>query len=270
MIKLNQPGFKSFIVYVFSFIFLTLFTYLIIPFFFDYKNNKLDIEKKILNSFGLNLNLTSKAKYNIFPSPRLNLKNVEILSFSKNFNKIGSAEKVILKIPFKNLVNLNTLDFYSTELINSIFNIEISEINNFKNYLNNSVHEKPIKLKKSKINLFDKTNLIFITDLKKLNIYGNNLFNKANLVGQIFGTKIKINYQNKNFDENPLTKVMIGLPEIGLNLKFFVGIKEEKTDCKTNKERDMGFYEHLSKKESFQLFCCFLIQANSYITTRKD
>ena len=84
MIIFRQTGLKSFITYVFSFIFLTLFIYLGIPFFFEYENNKSDLEKKIFNNFGLNLNLTSKAKYNIFPSPRLNLKNVEILSFSKN------------------------------------------------------------------------------------------------------------------------------------------------------------------------------------------
>ena len=151
MIRLNQPGLKSFVIYVFSFIFLTLFIYLGIPFFFDYKSNKSYLEKKIFENFGLNLNITSKAQYNIFPSPRLNLKNVEILSFSKNYNNIGSAKKVILKIPFKKLVSLKTLDFASAELINAVINIKTSEINNFNNYLNNTVHKKPIQLKKSKL-----------------------------------------------------------------------------------------------------------------------
>ena len=76
MIILKQPGFKNFLIYVFSFIFLTLFIYLGIPFFFDYKNNKSALEKKIHNNFGLYLNFTSKAKYNFFPSPRLHLQNV--------------------------------------------------------------------------------------------------------------------------------------------------------------------------------------------------
>ncbi len=106
MIRINQPGFKSFIFYVFSFIFLTLFIYLGIPFFFDYKNNQSDLERKIFENFDLNLNFTSRVKYNIFPSPRLNLKNVEILSFSKSSENIGSVKKVILKIPFKKLVSL--------------------------------------------------------------------------------------------------------------------------------------------------------------------
>ena len=75
MIKFKQPGFRGFIAYIFGFIFLTLLIYLAIPFFFNYEKNKIDIEKKIYSSFGLNINLTERAKYNFFPSPRLNLYN---------------------------------------------------------------------------------------------------------------------------------------------------------------------------------------------------
>ena len=229
MIRLNQPGLKSFVSYVFSFTFLTLFIYLGIPFFFDYKSNQSDLEKKIFENFGLNLSFTTKAKYNIFPSPRLNIKNVEILSFSERSNNVGSAKKVILKIPFKKLVSLKTLNFDSAELINADINIKTSEINNFNNYLNNRTHEKPIQLTKSKINLLDKTNLLFNINLRKLRISGKNLFNKLDFQGRVFNTKIKINYQNKNFDKNPLKNIAVSFPEIGLNLKLNIN-----TDKKNN------------------------------------
>ncbi|SVB53781.1 uncharacterized protein METZ01_LOCUS206635, partial [marine metagenome] len=222
MIRINQPGLKSFVFYVFSFIFLTLFIYLGIPFFFDYKNNQSDLEKKIFENFDLNLSFTSKVKYNIFPSPRLNLKNVEILSFSESSKNIGSVKKVILKIPFKRLVSLKKLDFDSIELIDAVINIKTSEINNFKNYLNNRAHEKPIQLTKSKINLLDKTKLLFNIDIKKLRISGKSLFNKLDLKGRIFDTKIEINYQNKNFNKNSEKNVEIWLPEIGLNSKLSI------------------------------------------------
>jgi len=220
MIRLNQPGLKSFVFYVFSFIFLILFIYLGIPFFFDYKSNQSDLEKKIFKNFGLNLSLASKAKYNIFPTPRLNLRNVKIFGLSENFNNVSSAEKVILKIPFKKLVSLEKLDFDSAELVKAVVNIEISEMNNFKNYLNNRSHKRPIQLTKSKINLLDKTDLLFNIDIKKLRISGRSLFNKLDLKGRIFDTKIKINYQNKNFDKNSVQNVTINLPEIGLNSKL--------------------------------------------------
>ena len=117
-------------------------------------------------------------------------------------------------------MSLKTLEFDSVEFINAVINIKTSEINNFKNYLNNTAHEKPIQLKKSKINLLDKTNLLFSIDLKKLRISGKDLFNKLDLKGRIFNTKIKINYQNKNFDKNPVKNVAISFPEIGLNVKL--------------------------------------------------
>jgi len=222
MIRINQPGLKSFVFYVFSFIFLTLFIYLGIPFFFDYKNNQSDLEKKIFENFDLNLSFASKVKYNIFPSPRLNLKNVEILNFSESSNNIGSVKKVILKIPFKRLVSLKKLDFDSIELIDAVINIKTSEINNFKNYLNNRTHEKPVQLTRSKINLLDKTKLLFNIDIKKLRISGKDLFNKFDLKGRIFDTKIKIKYQNKNFNKNSEKNVEIWLPEIGLNSKLSI------------------------------------------------
>jgi len=222
MIRINQPGFKSFVFYVFSFIFLTLFIYLGIPFFFDYKNNQSDLEKKIFENFDLNLSFTSKVKYNIFPSPRLNLKNVEILSFSESSKNIGSVKKVILKIPFKKLVSLKKLDFDSIELIDAVINIKTSEINDFKKYLNDKAREKPIQLTKSKINLLDKTKLLFDIDIKKLRISGKSLFNKLDLKGRIFDTKIEIDYQNKNFNKNSGKNVEIWLPEIGLNSKLSI------------------------------------------------
>jgi hypothetical protein len=222
MIRINQPGFKSFVFYAFSFIFLTLFIYLGIPFFFDYKNNQSYLERKIFENFDLNLSFTSKVKYNIFPSPRLNLKNVEILSFSEGSKNIGSVKKVILKIPFKRLVSLKKLDFDSIELIDAVINIKTSEINNYKNYLDNNAREKPIQLTKSKINLLDKTKLLFNIDIKKLRISGKKLFNKLDLKGRIFDTKIEINYQNKNFYKNSEKNVEIWFPEIGLNSKLSI------------------------------------------------
>ena len=222
MIRINQTGLKNFVFYVSCFVLLTLFIYLGIPFFFDYKNNQSDLERKIFENFDLNLSITSKVKYNIFPSPRLNLKDVEILGFSESSKNIGSVKKVILKIPFKRLVSLKKLDFDSIELIDAAINIKISEINNFKNYLNNRVREKPIQLTKSKINLLNKTKLLFNIDIKKLRISGKSLFNKLDLKGRIFDTKIEINYQNKNFNKNSEKNVEIWLPEIGLNSKLSI------------------------------------------------
>ena len=119
-------------------------------------------------------------------------------------------------------MSLKKLDFDSIELIDAVINIKTSEINNFKNYLNNKAREKPIQLTKSKINLLDKTKLLFNIDIKKLRISGKSLFNKLDLKGRIFDTKIEINYKNKNFNKNSEKNVEIWLPEIGLNSKLSI------------------------------------------------
>jgi len=120
------------------------------------------------------------------------------------------------------LVSLKKLDFDSIELIDAVINIKTSEINDFKKYLNDKAREKPIQLTKSKINLLDKTKLLFDIDIKKLRISGKSLFNKLDLKGRIFDTKIEIDYQNKNFNKNSGKNVEIWLPEIGLNSKLSI------------------------------------------------
>ena len=58
--------------------------------------------------------------------------------------------------------------------------------------------------------------------------------------GRIFNTKIKINYQNKNFDKNSVKNVAIGLPEIGLNLKL--NINPDKKNNKITYGRSSVFF----------------------------
>ena len=227
MIKFKQPGFRGFIAYIFGFIFLTLLIYLAIPFFFNYEKNKIDIEKKIYSSFGLNINLTERAKYNFFPSPRLNLYNAEILHFSNGANSIGSTQKLILRIPFNQLARFNFWEFNSADFISAVINIKISEIGDFQAYLNNFLYDKPVKLTKSKINLLNKENLLFSVALKKLNISKKNLLSKLNLRGKIFDTKLKAGYYSKNINNEPASNIAIGLPEVGLSIKSTINIEKE-------------------------------------------
>ena len=267
MINLKQPGFRSFITYIFSFIFLTLFIYLGIPFFYNYENFKSDIEKKLFYNFGINLNFPVKAKYNFFPSPRLNLEEVEILSFPDSSHKIGFAKRAILKIPFKQLASLKKMDFYSVELINAVINVKTSEISDFKNYLNNLSHEKPIQLKKSKINLLNKTDLLFSINVKKLNISSKGSINKANLKGKIFDTKIKIDYQNKTVENTPVTNITMGFPEIGLNIKSSINVDKENADIhhgRTNISfpNNKLYFDYILKKNNIFISSSSLI--NNY------
>ena len=119
-----------------------LIIYLSLPIFYHYDKNK--IEKIVCNGLNVECLIQGDIKYNFFPSPRLNINNVEILDFSKKFKNIGSAEKLILKIPFKTLVNLKTLDFDSAEIVNADINLETLEIDSLIDYLNNKSHKKLI------------------------------------------------------------------------------------------------------------------------------
>ena len=92
MKKRELKKYKRFIGYAVSFIGLIFFIYLSIPYFFNYEKNKLVLQKKILHNFSLNINITDKAKYSIFPNPRINLYNAEILSFSDSDENLFTLE----------------------------------------------------------------------------------------------------------------------------------------------------------------------------------
>lgn len=213
--------------YIFSFVGVILLIYLSLPFYYDYEKNKLAILKKISNDFSLNINFNSKANYSFFPSPRINLYDAEILSFSNVYNKIGTAKKIILKIPFRNLVNLQMLKFYSAELFNAEINIQYSEIRDFIKYIKKKEYKNPMQFHKSKINFINKGKLISSVDIKKLNILNKDLINQIQLEGNVFNNKVKIEYQNRNFDKKPTSIVSIELPEIGLRLNSNINYNKQ-------------------------------------------
>ena len=82
------------------------------------------------------------------------------------------------------------------------------------------------------------------------------LFNKLDLKGRIFDTKIEINYQNKNFNKNSEKNVEIWLPEIGLNSKL--SINPGKKNNETIYGRVSVFFNFL-KIYMLNLSCKYLL-----------
>lgn len=228
MITLNQPGLKSYITYVISFILLSIIIYLVIPFNFKYENSKLLIENKISNNFGLNLILNSEIKYSIFPSPRLKVSNVQVLNLSKSKKKFSKFENIILRIPFKNLISLQTIDFSSIDLINASLNIDASEITSFKKILKNNSYKTPIKFKKGKVNFIENDKLLFTFYIDKLGISGHNFFKRINSKGKIFNTKVNFDYIEQYIKDKPITNFVINAPSLGFKLKFNANSESKK------------------------------------------
>ena len=72
--------------------------YLSIPKFYNY--NKLNIQDKLCKQFSITCSINGDLKYNIFPTPRLILKNFTV-NGPNNINKnFIEAENVIVKLSF--------------------------------------------------------------------------------------------------------------------------------------------------------------------------
>jgi len=203
--------------------------YLSIPFFFDYKNNKSVIEKKVSNNFNLNINMKSEVKYSIFPSPRIKLYDVEILSFSNSKYKIGFAEKVTLNIPFTKLINFKKISFNFAKLFNAQINIQTSEFKNFKKYLKDDKRKHSVQLVDSKINFLDKEQLLLILDIKKIDFFNEDLAHKTRLKGKVFNNDIKGEYQYLDTGDKPVSIFALTFPKIGIKINSKINFdKKEK------------------------------------------
>ena len=94
-------GNKIILSYVTGFIIIVPIIYLSIPIFFDYEKSKKRIEDEIYSDFNLKSSVEGEISYNLFPSPRIKVKNLIIKDFIDNKKNLGEVEFAVLKIPFK-------------------------------------------------------------------------------------------------------------------------------------------------------------------------
>ena len=188
--------FIFFLRYLLIIFFISIATFLTVPFFFNYEKKAEVIKLHLLENYDFKISNYSEIKYNIFPLPNLELSNVQI-----NF-----------KLPLENLrvknlkIYLNLFSIYNYENFNSkkiiLRDSDIKfQISSFKSLLNQLFH------KKNKL-YYDHLNLIMIKEeipvIALNNIKFANFGYKKNLIkGKVFGKNFKVtldeNYENINF-----------------------------------------------------------------------
>ncbi len=183
-------------------IFILISTYLLRPYFFDHNIKKEIIKEKIEKYLKVETNIKGNVDYNFFPTPRFEIKNLEL-----KFNNSGEAPLKIEKSnflisPFK-LQSINKIEIKKITIINQKIQIFPNQIKKYLLYFNNQNVE----------NLIFKNCDIFFTDSLNNNIFLNDLslknsFNKKQKniqVDAIFANnKFKINFINKRNDEKYL------------------------------------------------------------------
>ncbi len=223
-----------------------ILVYFTVPKFFDFNKRQSLIVNIIEDNFSLEIRNISDISYSIFPTPRLNIKDVN-LRFKKNKFEAKSKNLSLLLNPL-HIYDYKKLNFKKIIVNQSIFSVETSNLKKFAKYfydLNNQIF-----IKNSKI-LLEDSKKEFLS-LNKIN-FNNKNKKKLSFKGVLFEKKILINFFT-NINENQL---IIDLPEMGVKIAFFL-------DKKSNFDNYEGLLKSkilntvlqfdFKKNESFEMY----------------
>ena len=165
---LNDKKKLKFILYLFSFLFLSLITYLNIPKLLNFSENSL---KESLKNNNININNISKLDYKIFPTPRLRIQDSNFTIGEDTLEVNNSEIDVILSVG--QIYNFEQINYKKLIINKGSSKININNINK----LLTSINKNKKKL------IFRENNLIFLNKNKKF--------------FEINNASIQIDYTNK-------------------------------------------------------------------------
>ena len=187
-------------------------SYFIRPIFINYGSETKIIEKKINTHFKLDSEIKGKVSYKFFPSPRLEIKKLN-LNFNNSKNKIFLEQAYVL-IPIFGEKNLKSLEFKKFLIFNETIKIDSKE---FKNYL------KYFTILKEKDVILKNCILFFLDDQNNKVIFQNvNLKDKFNKVKHLVdfnsdfsNKKVRLKFINKINKEKNLD---VEIPQLNTSI----------------------------------------------------
>ena len=226
-------NFIFFLRYLLIIFFISFALFISFPIFFNYEKKAEAIKSHLLENYNIKIFNYEKIKYNIFPSPNLELDNLQIKfkSSEENF----SVKKMNI---FFSLLNIYKYEnFGSNKLVFKDSNIT-SDTSNFKFLIKNFFYQKnKIYFDNLKIKIIEKNiPIVTLSNIKFFNYgYNKNLI-KGKIFDKNFKIKIRDDYKNinfklpksgvkaeLNFDVDQIKKLMFGdfkLKILNTNLKF--------------------------------------------------
>tara|TARA_B100000795_G_scaffold267879_1_gene253630 strand:+ start:464 stop:1948 length:1485 start_codon:yes stop_codon:yes gene_type:complete len=220
----NKSKISSFNKYLITFIgtlFIYIF-YLLTPLLYDKTWLQINIERKLISEFKINISTSADISYRILPSPHFLIKNSKILiNDNKNHKSVADVKNLKIFLSQKNLFNKANMVVKKIIIDKANFSLLRKELKIINNASNNQFSKKKIIISDS--NIFFKDNLdevisiikinkaiLFFDDKKQLNLF--------NLKGIIFGIPFILDFIGKN---DSIIKKKINFEAKSLKLNIF-------------------------------------------------
>ena len=192
------------------------FLYLVIPTFYNY--NPSDIEKIICKQKNIKCLIKGKVNYRFYPTPRINIKNIEVKN-TKNKITLIESDQIIIKLSIKNLLSKDKHTFKKIQLKNYTINFNLKNFKNYKNAFIKKLNFIPLVFDKGKINFFDGKDYVATINNANLNLINKNAYKEADLKGKFLNDDIYISLINKKKENVPFTDVIIKMSNLNLLVK---------------------------------------------------
>ncbi|NMN67602.1 hypothetical protein VP91_00007490 [Candidatus Pelagibacter ubique] len=218
--KIKISNYNKAFITIICLLFIYLF-YLIIPVSYDKVWVQKNLEKILLEEFGVNFSVSSEITYEILPSPHYNVKNANILDNNpKEIQKLSEIKILKVFVSQKNFFKKEELKINKVLIKNANFYINTNDFEFFKNLVDKKFSTKKINIKKSRFFLKNTNNeIITILSAPRLSMFYDDqeLSNLLNLKGEIFNMPFKLKL-NKDFTKLNHYKWIIKSNKTKLNI----------------------------------------------------
>ena len=202
-----------------------ILSYFLIPTLYDKSIIQNQIQSHIAKKYDIKVNFNEKIKYGLLPLPHFVAKDLSIIREDK---QIGLSKNFKIFIKINNFLRINEIEMKSLIFNKTDFDINIDDIEFFKNLLKTEPNENKILFKNSKI-FFKNENddLLFINKIYDANFYydQNNLKNVLVSKNKIFNFPYKIQIKNDKF--NKILSSKFSSQKIRLNFKNVFNYDDE-------------------------------------------
>ncbi len=200
----NTPLDKK--IFIFSGIIFIVITYFLLPAFYDKGKIKDQLKNQLSQQYNLEVKLDKNPKYGLFPKPHFLVEDAKIKFDSK---VISNSKNIRFFISSKNNFIFNKIDLNDLVFKETDFKINKENFSFFLELLNNKTTNQDIKFIKNKLFYLDQNeNMIFFSDLKKLNyLYNENFINEVVSKLEIFNLPINLKTEHDIINQNINTNI---------------------------------------------------------------
>ena len=249
--NINLKRYKSTQLYFLYFIFFVTFSYVSIPFFYNY--DKSTIEKRICeNTKKIECLIGGNIRYNFFPTPRIKINDLEVkILLGKKKKTLVKVEKASIKLSIFDLLNKKKQKFKKIEFNNFEINFDLSSYKSYFDIFKKYTNFIPFSLEGGKIIFFDSGNYIASIDEVDFKLNHEKNFKKNRIKGKFLDDNIYIDTKTKKQEGKISSDIIIKISKLNLLLKANTYYQENNKDTikgnfllKKNKNRITSVFSY--------------------------